>query len=265
MHKSHVVATAVFATLVSACSACPSTRPRPLAANALAELHAIEMRPSSTGEQIYEGRVFALDGRRDPLFTYERRIRSEGGVVTSTHITHDPAGAVVVVQRASHSPSYELRRADLTHGQSGLQASVTVADGRATYTVDDGVRTTTSQESVDHPVVAGPTMFGFILAHWEALRGGAVLPIRFAVLERGESLGFVLARVEGPAGRTVIRMTPSNPLVRLAVAPTYFHFDTPSRRILEYTGRVPPLERRGESLAALDARVSYQFVAAAFR
>jgi hypothetical protein len=59
-------------------------------------------------------------------------------------------------------------------------------------------------------------------------------------------------------------MTPSNPLVRLVVSPTYFHFDTRSRRILEYTGRVPPLQRRGDSLATLDARVAYSFVAPAF-
>ena len=60
-------------------------------------------------------------------------------------------------------------------------------------------------------------MFGFILAHWDALTSGEAIPIRFAVLERGESLGFVLDRVEGPEGRTIIRMTPSSLLVRLAV------------------------------------------------
>lgn len=264
MQKSSLATWLVLVVAVSL-GACAGTRPRPLAAGARAQLDAIERRPASTGEQIYEGRVFGLDGRTNPLFAYERRVRQEGDLVTSTHVTYDTSGAVVVVQRASHSPTYELHRADLLHGQSGVSASVVIADGTATYTLEDGMRTTTSREAVTEPVVAGPTMFGFILAHWDALTRGTAVPIRFAVLERGESLAFVLARVDGPQGRTIIRMTPSSPLVRLAVSPTYFQFDTRSRQILEYTGRVPPFERRGDTLSTLDARVTYQFVASTFR
>ena len=263
MPKSHFVSI-VF---LVACSleACTSTPFRPLAPEARARLQAIDRSPASTGDQIYEGRVYALDGRTVPLFAYERWVRPEGRTLTSTHITRDATGAVVVVQSASHSRSYELQRADLLHDQSGVTASVVIAGGEATYTVDDGVRITTSRETVRDPVVAGPTMFGFILAHWDALNQGASLPIRFAVLERGQSLGFVLSRVGASEGRTVIRMTPSSPLVRLAVSPTYFQFDSRTRQILEYTGRVPPFERQGDRLAALDARVTYRFVDAAFR
>lgn len=264
MQKSFLVSSLMLVVAVGL-SACAGTRPRPLSADARAQLDRIEHGPVSTGEQIYEGRVFALDGRTDALFTYERRVRQDGGLTTSTHITHDPSGAVVVVQRASHTSTYDLRRADLLHGQSGVTASVVIVGSEAIYTLHNGVRTTTSREAVADPVVAGPTLFGFILAHWEALTGGATIPIRFAVLERGESLGFVLASVNGPQGRTIIRMTPSNPLVRLAVSPTYFQFDTRSRQILEYTGRVPPFERRGDTLATLEARVAYQFVAPTFR
>lgn len=265
MRTHQLVIPAMLVSAACALSACSGPRPRPLAAAARAQLDAIEQRPGEAGEQIYEGRVFGLDGHTAPLFAYERRVRQEKGLVTSTHITHDPSGAVVVVQSASHTPTYDLRRADLLHGQSGVTASVEIADGHATYTMDDGARTTTAREAVADPVVAGPTMFGFILAHWEALTSGTAIPIRFAVLERGESLRFMLERVDGPQGRTVIRMTPSNPLVRLAVSPTYFHFDTRSRQILEYTGRVPPFEQRGDRLTTLDARVAYQFVATSFR
>jgi hypothetical protein len=60
-------------------------------------------------------------------------------------------------------------------------------------------------------------------------------------------------------------MKPSNVLVRMAVAPTYFEFDTTTRKILEYTGRVPPLESVNDRLHTLDARVAYRFVAADFR
>jgi hypothetical protein len=68
---------------------------------------------------------------------------------------------------------------------------------------------------VSDPVVAGPTMFGFILAHWDELARGAPLPIRFAVIERRETIGFTLAKVDSAPGVTTIRMNPSSLVVRL--------------------------------------------------
>ena len=255
----------VTLSLTSMLAACGGIRPRPLAPENLRRLAAIQSAPATAGDQIYVGRVYALDGRPEPLFRYDRRIQRTGNAVTSTHVTYDPTGAIVVVQSALHSPKYELQRADMIHGQTGASASVAVVNGEAIYTLHDGVHQTTSRERVGDPLVAGPTMFGYILAHWEELNRGMVLPIRFAVLERGESFGFTLDKVEAAQGQTIVRMKPTSPLVRLAVAPTYFHFDTNSRQIREYTGRVPPLEQIGNRLATLDARVTYSFVAPAFR
>jgi hypothetical protein len=245
--------------------ACTRITARPLPHRSSERLIEFEHRPADAGEQIYEGQVYALDGRMDPLFRYERRVKETGSTLTSTHITYDPANAVVVVQSAVHSRDYELRRADLIHGQSGVTASVVIANGQATFTLDDGQHQTTSTEQSEVPFVAGPTMFGFIQKHWAELVGGASLPIRFAVLERGESIRFVLDTVSAPAGRTTVRMRPSSPLVRLAVGPTHFQFDAKTRQIVEYTGRVPPLEETGGRLATLDARVAYTFRTAEFR
>jgi len=218
------------------------------------------------GEQIYEGRVYALDGRPAPLYRYERRIYRHADTVVSTHLTYDPAGHVVVMQSAGHTPQYEVHRADMVHAQSGVAAALTVAAGRAVFTLDDHGNVSTATEAVSDPIVTGPTMFGYILAHWDRLVAGDALRIRFAVLERTETIGFVLDRVQSKSpGRTTIRMKASNPLVRLAIAPTYFEFDTPTRRILEYTGRVPPFEVANHRLQTLDARVAYRFVAPEFQ
>lgn len=267
MEKTHITAVSILVTAVSSLAlvGCSGVTPGTLTPLASERVHSIEQLPDSTGEQIYEGRVHALDGRTEPLYTYERRIRRDEDAITSTHITHDPTGAVVVVQSAAHSPDYQLQRADLMHRQSGVSASVVVADGEAIYTLHDGEREATARETLTEPLVAGPTMFGFILAHWGALARGETIPIRFAVLERGESLRFALDRVDAPAGRTIIRMRATSPLVRLAVSSTYFEFDSRTRHIIEYTGRVPPLDRRGDKMVALDARVAYSFVARDFR
>ena len=180
MLKSHsLVAVLVGASLISACA---GVKPRPLAPEMLDRLMAVELLPASSGEQIYEGRVYALNGRTAPLFRYERRVQTAGLKVTSTHITHDPSGAVVVIQSAVHSPTYDLTRAEMIHRQTGASASVAVTNGEAAFTLNDGEQETVSHERVHEPVMAGPTMFGFILAHWDELARGERLPIRFAVL-----------------------------------------------------------------------------------
>ena len=158
-----------------------------------------------------------------------------------------------------------LVTAEMIHGQTGVSASVAVSNGRATFTLREGENEKTADEIVRDPVVAGPTMFGFILTHWDQLTNGATIPIRFAVLERGETIGFVLDKASDKDGRTIIRMRPSSMLVRLAAATTYFQFDSVSRQIIEYTGRVPPLEHVNDRLETLDARVQYTFVAPAFQ
>lgn len=265
MRHHPAVALVVVLSATGAIAACGGIAPHPLAASQLQRLLELEQSPAVAGDQVYEGRVYALDGRPNPLFSYQRRVKGVGSSVTSTHITHDPTGAVVVMQSAAHTPAYELQRADMIHRQAGASASVVVMGEDAVYTLHDGTHATTAKERLEAPLVAGPTMFGYILTHWAELTRGERLPIRFAVLERGESIGFALEQVEAPDGRTIIRMTPTSLLVRLAVAPTYFQFDTTSRRILEYTGRVPPLERVDNRLETLNARVAYAFVAPAFR
>src|SRR5262249_18673979 len=140
MQKLHALVLTVVFAAVCFLGACTGITPRPLPQGALDQLNAMQHQPASAGNQIYEERVVELDGRVDPLFTYERRVRKEDGAVTSTHVTHDLTGSVVVVQSASHSLTYELHRADLVHGQSGISASVVIVGDEAIYTLHDGVR-----------------------------------------------------------------------------------------------------------------------------
>jgi hypothetical protein len=152
--------------------------------------------------------------------------------LVSTHLTYAPSGTVVVIQSAAHTSAYDLVRADLIHGQTGVSGSMTRLSNRLTFTLNESGRVSTASENVSDPVVAGPTVFGYILAHWDELTGGAVLPIRFAVIERGETLGFTLDKVDSTPGVTTIRMKPSSLVIWLAVPPTYFQFDANTRKIL---------------------------------
>jgi len=254
------------AVLVSLAACARSTPRGALAVAPAAELAAIQRAPDRSGERIYEGRVFSRDSTRTaPLYWYDRRVRAAGDQLISTHITRDSAGSVVVTQAAEHDANYALHRANLIQRQSGLAGSVEVVGKELRFTLVKDGRVSTATESADAPLIAGPTTFGFIVTRWDALQRGEAVPVRFAVLEMNKSIGFVLERVGEDGGRTTIRMSASSWLVRRFLAPTYFYFDSASRKVVGYDGRVPPLEQVGDELRTLDARVRYTHVAASFR
>jgi hypothetical protein len=255
------------AALLISLAACGRSTPLgTLAPEPAAELARIQRAPDQTGERIYEGRVFSEDStRKTPLYWYDRRVRDDGDRLISTHITRDSAGEVVVTQSAEHDANYDLRRANLIQRQSGLAGSVEMIGKEARFTLAESGRVRTATEVVDAPVIAGPTTFGFIVAHWDALARGEAVPVRFAVLEMNKSIGFVLERVAESGGRTTIRMNASSWLIRRFLSPTYFYFDSATRKVVGYDGRVPPLEHVGDKLRALDARVRYTHIATVFR
>jgi hypothetical protein len=265
MTTRFAVPAVAVATLISL-SACSSNRPGALAPEPAAQLAQVARAEQMAGTHIYEGRVYSMDtSRTEPLFRYDRRVREHGRELVSTHITHDAAGQVVVTQVAQHDSAYRVTSANLIQKQSGLAGSVKAEGDSLLFTLlkDGGVKT--SIEKAIHPLVTGPTMFGFIVANWDALEAGNKIPMRFAVLERNQSIGFVLDTVPGKPGQLTVRMRPSSVLVRLAVGPTYFYFDEATRNVIGYDGRVPPMEEADGKLKTLDAHVLYTFRAPSFR
>lgn len=219
------------------------------------------------GSTIYFGSTFragAVDGA-DPLFVYERRVETAGDHVVATHITRSLSGALQIVDDAVHSPDYLLSRYTLHADQQGRTGSIEVTDAEVRFRLAtaDGVRT--AREPKRDPVVVGPTLVGFMFSRLDALQAGQMLPIRFAVLERLETLGFELRSVEAPKGQLKVKMSASSPLVALLVSPVFFTFDQATARLVRIEGRVPPKVLENERWYDLDARVEYRFVADAYR
>jgi hypothetical protein len=130
-----------------------------------------------------------------------------------------------------------------------------------TFTLDG----TTKTERRSGPVVVGPTLVGYVVTRLEALRRGETLGVRFAVLERFETLGFDLQKVNGEPGQTRISMKPQSALIALVVKPIVFTFDDASGHLVRLEGRVPPRRLAEGRLHDLDARVEYAFAASAYR
>lgn len=85
------------------------------------------------------------------------------------------------------------------------------------------------------------------------------------VLNRLETYGFAIRRQREAEGRTTFSISPSSPLVRLVVAPLAVTFDSATRNVVRYEGRVPPMKTGGGRLVDLDARVDYTMTVPGYR
>jgi hypothetical protein len=224
---------------------------------------------AAAGALIYEGRVYASDAAA-PLFTYERRVSTFDDGLEAAHLTRDAAGATLIVEAARVTPTYALRRFEADNRQQGYRGSVVVSDDgrRLHYELqrDDGTRRS-ADERIDAPAVSGPSLHGLILQHWDTLTGCGALPVRMLVLDKTTSYGFTIRheRARSGAGRTAFSVTPTNWLLRFAIAPLVVTFDERTRQVVRYDGRVPPQRSVDGRSRPFDARVEYAARAPAYR
>ena len=215
---------------------------------------------------VYEGTVSRRGEADPPLYRYERHVVETADGLRSTHRTFTLQGAPVLEHWAEHDRDYTLHAFGEVHGQTGVVGLVEVSpDGSATYRTTVKGRSRTRTEPAGAPLQAGPTLFGFVLAHWDTLVDGARVPIRFVVLEKNRSFPFELVVVDHSPNTTTVQMVPESRWLARMVPPTYLVFETSSRRILRYSGIVPPLVEEDGKLQTLDATVVYTHVRSEYR
>lgn len=232
------------------------------------KLEALQAAPDSAGILVYRGATFAQRiTAGNPLYRYERRVLAAPTGLNVSHITSDPTGRVIIVESATLTTQYEIRRFEVTHQQAGFTGSVEVSQGgrHLAYELNDNGKVTKAIEEVSDTVVSGPSMFGFILQNWNRLKEGDSLPVRMLVLKEKTTYGFDVKyekQVNGHASFTII---PSSFLVRIAIAPLRLVFDTTTKAPVRYEGRVPPMENVAGKLKDLDAWVEYTNEGPAYR
>jgi hypothetical protein len=223
--------------------------------------------PASAGELVYDGTVYELDADPSaaPLFAYQRRVRDLGDVREATHVTRAPAGVLLSIS-STHTADYALVEHEQIDRQTGIVGHARMLDAHhVELERTRGDRVRRRVETVDAPVVTGATLFGWTIAHWDELASGRVLPVRFVAVDDVRTYAFELALVETDATTTVISMRAKQAIVRAAVPPMRLVFDTATRKVLRYEGRVPPKVAKGHALRPLDARVEYAYASATYR
>jgi hypothetical protein len=256
------------AVALTACLLTPTASFAQVGQAAFAKLETLQASPEAAGTLVYRGKTFAQRTPTGaPLFSYERRVLTAPTGLIASHITSDPSGQVVMVESALVSSDYEIQRFEATNQQSRFAGSVQISNGgrHLVYELSDNGKRSTVVEDVSDPVVCGPSLFGFIRKNWDPLMLGKTLPVRMLVLKDKTTYGFDLKFEKLANGHASFSFTPSNFLIRAAIAPLRVVFDASTKTAVQYEGRVPPMESVSGKLKDLDARVEYLPVAATYR
>jgi len=201
---------------------------------------------------------------RKLLFTFRRTAVRNGSTVRVLREYHRPDGALAARERVVYENG-GLVSCQLEELQSGGGGSAAIGrDPRnpgerqiAFEFTQDNARTT-GVERLQPDTLINDMVGPYLRAHWDALKDGATLKCRFAVIPRAETVGFEFTRQSDttrdgiPA--VVVRMEPTSWIIARLVDPLFFTVEKGGRhRVLQYVGRTTPKARTGSGWEDLDA------------
>ncbi len=203
------------------------------------------------------GRVYAPDARvGSVLFTWELERDLTTGHWRSAYRTLEGTVAAEdeVLWDGDVFRSYRYTRPTI-----GEVASVERRGGELLYRQVVNGTARERREPFDDRVTVGPTVIPWAQRHWDKLRAGHELTVRYAVLDQLRSFEFHLALTkEHPAtaqGAAVVKMSPSSALLRLFVSPVYLLFSRDGRVFKGMIGRLLPVGVHGGKPHPIDGEL----------
>ena len=219
------------------------------------------------------GTVYQIGSeRKTVLFTFLRTATRDGDTIHAERKFFQPDGSVAavenVVYQAGQLTDYTMSepRADI-FGDIQTVPDPKKPDARRIlidFCHAPAARKKTDGQPLPPDTLIADNLYPFIMAHWSELLGGASVKFRFVALEQERTYGFQLAKESesslnnGPVVR--LKMTPTNPLVSVMVAPLYFTLEKDGgHRLLSYVGRTTPRIKKGKVWKYLDAETVFDW------
>jgi hypothetical protein len=216
----------------------------------------------TAGAENYTGKVLPIEGGDQVLFTFSRTYSTKGPLTLGVGEFKSPDGKTQVYEETELKGT-EVVSHSVDHKQINEHGKVKVENGKVLFTyTKDGTQKTAEEKAVPNLVVSG-SLVPFIQAHWDEIAKGQTVNIRYAALDRRETVGFDLFKVEharATKDQLVIKMKPSSFIIAAIVNPLFLHFHAPSRTLSEIYGRSAPKKNENGKWKDLDAHTVYQVV-----
>jgi hypothetical protein len=209
-----------------------------------------------------EGTVYEKDSHRQiVLFDWKLTETKEGTALRKQTTFTAPDKSVAATEDVLVEG--ELPRKFTVHqNQTGETGTLEVKGKKVLFSYTKEGKTKTSEEDLEDSLVVGPTLIDYLQARKAKLLEGGKVDIRFAVLDRRETVGFSFFKVsedtyEGKPTVT-IKMEPTSFIIAALVDPLLFTFYKEDMKLLEIIGRTLPKRKDGEKWKDLDADIWYR-------
>lgn len=209
-------------------------------------------------KRIYTGEVFDKDNKQ--VFDYERFEDKIGDKILGRAVYKSLDGQEVFVEKIE-SVNDKLVRLDIEQKQLEQEASIIVKKGTLHFNLKKpGKKMSTSTESYKDNFIVGLEIVPYVQKHWDKLSKGDDLSIRLGVWNRQESIGFDLSKYKMENGNMVVKMSASSMFIRALVSPMYFVFDSQTKELSSYSGRLVPQIKKNGEFTEFDGTVRYKKV-----
>jgi hypothetical protein len=216
-------------------------------------------------------KIYDQDSNKQKLlFTYQHvsEQKADSRVVTNTYKDNDgKVAAIETVEFTKEGDREKVRNYKMSQKQLGTEGAVEIKDSHAHFSFSKNGSTKTAEETVSEDFVVGPSVIAFLQRNWEKIVKGEQVKVRFAVLDRRETVGFEYFKdrevMLGQQKAFVIKMKPSSFLIAALVKPLYFFMTPDGQTLLELHGRTQVKQNIDGSFHDLDGVTVYDYSPAA--
>ncbi len=204
--------------------------------------------------------VFDKDSRQELLLFKWKREEPATGEILVTFLNLDTTVATMEEARADgiHVKSY-----DLDHRQLGEKGSLRVEGKKVHFSYTKAGKTETATEDWEESLVVGPTLIEYLKAHWAEILKGDTVSVRWAALDRKETVGFKFFKVNEKTHKgtevVVVKMKPSSFIIAAIVDPIYLTMRKSDGRLLNLVGRTIAKRKVGDGWKDLDVEIEYAY------
>jgi len=207
--------------------------------------------------------VYELDSQQTkPLFSVLFHADDESKPTALIHSVHRTLqGEDSTIEDVTLNQG-ELKEYTLQRKQQGEVLKLSVGDKKITFSKTAEGKTQTSEEDRPKNLTVGLTVVPFIRKNWNDLMAGKSIDIRFASVDRLETVGFKLKKINDDhlaKDQAMIEMSATSFFIAAIVKPLRFTLETTGEKhLVRFTGR--PIVRRqtGSKFSDLDAETVYQ-------
>lgn len=197
-------------------------------------------------ESGFSAKIFDKDSNKEKLlFTYKQDVEVKDNtrilVNTFTDSSDGSVAAIETVEFANIGGDEVLRRYNMKQKQINAEGTIELKEGKAhfTYTKDGKIKT--ASEKAGDNFVVGSSALPYLRKHWSKIEKGEKVPVRLAVIDRLETVGFEFSRereVEMNGQKVyVLKMKPSSFIIAAIVNPLYWYVTADGQKLLEINGR----------------------------